>query len=109
MWITLIHDEVLRQCDDIDGVNDGVIEHPSLCNFRPKALICTPDRMINCLTPIQVETVRRIFSPMRSKDGRTMYPAMQPGSEVSAARGLYSGRSFRYSEVGIPLTFSFGG
>src|ERR1700712_188411 len=28
MWTGLIRNEVLRQCDALDGVRDGIIEHP---------------------------------------------------------------------------------
>lgn len=31
LWNT-IHIEVLRQCDELDGVADGIIEDPSLCS-----------------------------------------------------------------------------
>lgn len=32
-WGGLIHTEVLKQCDGIDGVLDGIIEDPNLCHF----------------------------------------------------------------------------
>ena len=100
MWSTLIHDEVLQQCDAIDGVNDGIIEHPSLCTFRPETLVCTRDGKTDCLTPVQVELVREVFRPMTGENGELIYPAMQPGGEVLAAKGLYAGKPFRYSDVG---------
>lgn len=34
--------ERLSQCDYSDGAADGIIEEPSLCKFRPEALICRP-------------------------------------------------------------------
>lgn len=39
-WISsatwsVIHDEVLRQCDGLDGVRDGVLEDPYACAYVP--------------------------------------------------------------------------
>ncbi|MCJ1243336.1 putative feruloyl esterase B-2 [Trapelia coarctata] len=97
-WTGLIPEEVLRQCDGLDGVMDGIIEDPDLCHFRPEALLCSSDTATNCLTPIQVEMVRKIFSPLFREGGMLIYPAMQPGSEVFAVQKLYAGKPFSYSE-----------
>ena len=98
-WTTLIHDEILNQCDGLDGVMDGIIEDPNLCHFRPEALLCSKNAFTKCLTSIQVEMVREIFSPFYGEDGNLIYPAMQPGSEILAAKNLYGGKPFSYSEV----------
>ena len=102
MWTKLIHDEVLDQCDGLDGVMDGIIEDPNQCSFRPEALLCERNATVNCLTPTQVEKIREIFSPFYGDDGELIYPAMQPGSEVLAATNLYAGKPFSYSQVPIP-------
>lgn len=101
-WKGVVHDEVLRQCDGIDGVEDGVITDPTLCDFRPETLLCggeDEDAVDECLTAAQVDAVRRVLSPLLDEDGSVIYPAMQPGSELNAATGLYSGEPWRYSEV----------
>ncbi|MCJ1352398.1 MAG: putative feruloyl esterase B-2 [Icmadophila ericetorum] len=100
-WTGLIHSEVLNQCDGLDGVLDGIIEDPDLCDFRPKALMCATRVSINCLTPVQTEMVREIFSPFYGANGELIYPAMQPGSEVLAVQKLYAGMPFSYSEVSV--------
>lgn len=99
-WANLIHSEVLKQCDRLDGVIDGIIEDPNLCSFRPEALLCEKDTSTNCLTPTQVKMVQEIFSPLYGEDGNLIYPAMQPSSEILAAEKLYAGKPFSYSEVG---------
>lgn len=99
-WTKLIHDEVLRQCDGIDGVLDSIIEDPNLCYFRPEALLCPKNdggNSTTCLTHNQVLQVRAIFSPYYDSEGKFIYPAMQPGSEISAVTGLYAGKPFPYS------------
>lgn len=98
-WTTVIHDEILNQCDGLDGVIDGIIEDPNLCNFRPEALMCNENRDADCLTSVQIEMVRKIFRPLYGENGKLIYPAMQPGSEGMAVNKLYAGKPFSYSEV----------
>ncbi|KAL2821297.1 Tannase/feruloyl esterase [Aspergillus cavernicola] len=96
MW-SRIHEDILNQCDGIDGVQDGIIESPDLCNYNPNHLICAQGQtnQSNCLTPQQAETVNSIFSPLLGIDGSLVYPRMQPGSEMlGAAQGYYSGTPF---------------
>lgn len=93
-WNTTIHNEVLKQCDEIDGVKDGIIEDPTLCHFNPQELLCQGYNTSNCLTADQVTIVEKIFSDYRRPNGELIYPGMQPGSEILAATGLYSGRPY---------------
>lgn len=101
-WTDVIHAEVLKQCDGLDGVNDGIITDPNLCDFRPEALLCpkgtTNATAAKCLTPVQVSQVRQIFSPFYGVNGSFIYPAMQPGSEDMAVLKLYAGAPFAYSQ-----------
>lgn len=97
--MSVIHEEVLKQCDEIDGVSDGIIEDPSQCKFRSEKLECALGKEKDCLTPTQVEMVRDIFSPLTRENGEMVYPAMGPGNEVSAFEEFYDGQPFRYSEV----------
>ncbi|KAF3481130.1 ferulic acid esterase [Arthroderma uncinatum] len=97
-WKTYIHGEVLRQCDGIDGVVDGIIENPSLCHFNADALLCKEGQKTDCLTQTQVDIVRRIFTPLIDEDGKVIYSAMQPGSEELATTKLYAGKPFSYSD-----------
>lgn len=98
-WTTTIHDEVLKQCDGIDGVADGIIEDPTLCQFQPDVLLCgTYDPSVACLNSSQIQVVKAIFNDYTWPNGSLLFPGMQPGSEVQAANGLYSGAPFSYSQ-----------
>ncbi|KAK8107094.1 uncharacterized protein PG998_009107 [Apiospora kogelbergensis] len=81
-WQTTIHNEVLRQCDGIDGAADGIIEDPTLCRFRPETLLCGTRKTTkgDCLTDAQVQTVNTIFNDYLWPNGSLLYPAMQPGT-----------------------------
>lgn len=98
LW-TSIHQGILDQCDGIDGVVDGIIEDPLLCQFRPEALQC-PHGTTNsstCLTSAQVAAVREVFTDYYGVDGKIIYPRMQPGSELEAEYIYYTTGPFPYS------------
>ena len=99
LWTNLIHSEILKQCDGIDGAVDGIIEDPNLCDFDPEALLCQSGVSTDCLSSVQVQMVKKIFSPLYGEAGNLIYPAMQPGSEIMAVDKLYAGAPFSYSNV----------
>jgi feruloyl esterase len=78
MWATTIQKDVLDQCDSLDGLVDGLIEDPSLCHYDPSRLLCngTATKSTSCLTAAQIETVRKIYSPLVYSDGDVVYPRM---------------------------------
>ena len=83
-WLTIIHNEVLKQCDTLDGAEDGILENPDLCDFDVTPLVCADDNATNCLSETQAETVRAVLSPVYGKDGSLIYPRLQPGAEYLA-------------------------
>lgn len=99
-WIA-VHNDIMAQCDGLDGYVDGILEDPSLCQYRPEALICppgTPAGTNTCLTGTQAATVRAIFSDLHGINGTLVYPRMQPGSELLGAPQIYyGGRPFQYT------------
>ncbi|KAI9149950.1 putative feruloyl esterase b protein [Paramyrothecium foliicola] len=94
MW-SVIHADILDQCDELDGFVDGLLESPDLCKYKPDGLTCKAGQTSGCLTPTQTETVRKIFSDLRMPDGSFVYPRMQPGSETTEAPfTYYQGQEF---------------
>lgn len=100
----LIHKEILRQCDGLDGAEDGLIEDPDLCHPILETLICPPhnsynsSNSTNCLSSTHVRTAQRVLTPLYSTNGTLLFPRMQPGSELLASGpgGFYSGTPFTY-------------
>ncbi len=82
--LTLLHDAVLKECDALDGVSDGVLENPLACRFDPQRLACSDGADAgSCLSPPQVEAVRRIYGgAVNTKTGRRIFPGLEPGSEL---------------------------
>lgn len=105
MWSRLIHNAVLEQCDELDGVKDGIIEYPDLCQFDASVLQCLPAVTEDCLSASQVDVVSGFFKPLTYNDGELIYPGMHVGTEKLAVKGLYAGRPFITSLVSICLVF----
>ncbi|KAK3067695.1 tannase [Teratosphaeriaceae sp. CCFEE 6253] len=103
-WLTpadwaLVHADILSQCDDLDGVADGILEDPMLCRYTPVILQCSPsgNTTTACLTAAQVHTVKQVFEPYYGANGSLIFPRMQPGSELSDAFIYYTGQPFPYT------------
>ncbi|KAJ7509460.1 tannase and feruloyl esterase [Mycena galericulata] len=79
LW-NLVAAEVLAQCDAIDGVRDGIITEPDVCNFQPEALVCQGGSTEGCLMPAQVEVLHTIYAPLYD-GGELIYSRLDPGSE----------------------------
>ena len=98
-----IHQAVVAQCDALDGIKDGIIENPTRCHPQLEVLACSGEDTSQCLTPPQIETAKAIYSPaVDAQSGRTVYPAMPPGSELgwAALAGdrapYYASETFKY-------------
>jgi feruloyl esterase len=84
-----LHEAVLKACDGLDGVKDGVLEDPTRCSFDPKVLACASADGPNCLTPEQVETARAFYaSVINALTHELLYPGWMPGSEAGWGVGV---------------------
>jgi hypothetical protein len=80
--LAVIQDAVLAQCDTLDGVKDGIINDPAMCHFDPAVLLCKSGDAPNCLTPPQLDALRKIYDgPVNPRTGKSIYPGFPPGSE----------------------------
>ncbi|KAK8043862.1 ferulic acid Esterase/Feruloyl esterase [Apiospora phragmitis] len=86
-----ISDEVLQQCDESDGIADGIIMDPMKCNLRLEKLLCRPSRAGNssstCLTKPQLQTLQQLYLPLIEFDADVhkldyLYPSFGVGSEL---------------------------
>ena len=97
LW-QMIHDDVLKQCDALDGAKDGLIEDPSHCHPDYSHLLCTSTSITgNCLSIEQLFRLRSIFQPLTDQKGELLYPAPYPGAETEAFHAFYNGNFFGYT------------
>ncbi|KAJ7135898.1 tannase and feruloyl esterase [Mycena epipterygia] len=98
LW-KIVAAEILNQCDGIDGVVDGIITEPDACDFRPEALVCQGENSDKCLTPPQIEALRKIYSPLYGDRGDLIYPRYDPGAEGIYIGGpIFSGQFPQYPQ-----------
>ncbi|KAJ7436085.1 tannase and feruloyl esterase [Mycena galericulata] len=90
----IVSAEILRQCDALDGVVDGVITEPDQCDFRPESIQCIESTSTNCLTATQVETVKNVFTPLFGLQGELVYPRYSPGAEADPNQSQIFGGAF---------------
>lgn len=76
---------VLRQCDALDGVRDGVVANPPACRFDPEVLRCKGAETDQCLTEPQIAALRKIYAGPTAPDGRVLTPGFSPGGETEVA------------------------
>lgn len=80
---SIIAAEALRQCDSLDGVEDGIISSPELCTLDTSKLLCGNEGVDDsaCLTPEQIQTLRKIYADYKI-DGEYVMSGMEVGSEA---------------------------
>ncbi|KAJ5746251.1 ferulic acid Esterase/Feruloyl esterase [Penicillium odoratum] len=78
----IIGQEVMRQCDKSDGIEDGIITDPKSCNFYADALLCTSSSNRSaCLTAPQIRTLEALYRPLADVNDTWIYPNFGLGSE----------------------------
>lgn len=118
----IIHEEILKQCDGLDGAIDGydillpldgsvtnisrIIENPDLCRPDLTTLRCSPRSAHNCLNKEQMRRASGVFEPFTFPNGSLIFPRMQPGSEIQSSSMFYSGEpsSYVYVRIGRDAT-----
>lgn len=90
--VEALHKAVMRACDALDGVKDGIISDPERCHYDPSALLCKNGDGPNCLTPAELKTVQIVFGDVKTKTGEVIWTGYPPGTEldVSALRTVPS-------------------
>jgi feruloyl esterase len=85
----LVVDGLLKACDALDGVRDGMIFNTKGCTFDPRELQCKGEKNDSCLSAIQVSSIERAFGGPKTTSGRQVYPGFAYDTGIGAAgRGI---------------------
>lgn len=79
--LSLVHAAILKKCDALDGVKDGILENPLRCQFDPAVLQCKAGQSAGCLTDVEVGALRKIYAGPRLANGQLVMWPPEPGSE----------------------------
>jgi feruloyl esterase len=60
---------------------DGLVDDPSACGFRPESLSCRGADGPDCLTAAEVEVLRKWYAGPHDSRGERIYPGVPIGSE----------------------------
>ncbi|KAF5374438.1 hypothetical protein D9615_009044 [Tricholomella constricta] len=86
LW-NVVAAEIMKQCDTLDGVEDGIITEPDDCHFKPSVLLCHPkNKATDCLTKAQVAALEKIYQPLLGLNKELVY--CKPGAPALRARTL---------------------
>jgi feruloyl esterase len=76
----ILNQAVVKACDKLDGVEDGLISDPRRCQFDPATLLCKADAQ-DCLTQVQIDAASRIYQGAHKSDGTAIFQGFPRGSE----------------------------
>jgi hypothetical protein len=81
--IRLLADEVMRQCDALDGLADTVIQDPKACRPKLERLRCPGNASAaTCLTTTELAAVSAVYRGPAGSDGKPIAGGLFPGSEA---------------------------
>ncbi len=80
--LQILQDEILKQCDMIDGIRDSIINNPAKCNFNFDALPKCPDDEAGkyCFTASQIKAIKMIYDGIDIGNGIS-HPGFPYGGE----------------------------
>jgi feruloyl esterase len=73
--LKLVREAVLKRCDALDGLADGLINDFRGCRFHPGALRCTGDKTGRCLSDGQVGALHALMTGPQTSAGASMGPS----------------------------------
>jgi hypothetical protein len=96
--LLLVSKAVLKACDALDGLADGMVENLAACTTARvapvlNAVACPGAKTPNCLLPVQIAALRKVFDGARGRDGKPLYSTWpwDPGIAVRTAQGVSQG------------------
>ncbi|PCH42246.1 feruloyl esterase-like protein, partial [Wolfiporia cocos MD-104 SS10] len=99
LWDNVIHPEVLRQCDALDGLKDHIISDPRYCIFRPETLTCRPGQNVStCLTIPQIDALHHLYADYYETNQTWIFGGYVPGGEKAYPHGYIRDKPFAVAE-----------
>ena len=96
--LLLVSGAVLKACDGLDGLVDGMVENLKACTSNRvgvalDALACKGAKAPDCLLPAQIHAMHKVMDGARSRNGHILYSdwPWDPGIAARAGQGVSQG------------------
>jgi pimeloyl-ACP methyl ester carboxylesterase len=66
---------ILKSCDGLDGLEDGMVNNVRDCKFDPTTVQCATDQSTSCLAANKVAAIKKIFAGARKQNDELLYSA----------------------------------
>jgi len=77
----LIGNAVMKQCDTMDGLEDGILNNPLMCDFKVESLACDGEVSDNCLSKQEISAAKAIYDNFYI-NGKLAFPGYPVGAEL---------------------------
>ncbi len=102
--LSLLADRVYAQCDEKDGLKDGLIDDPRRCGFQPSRDLpkCAEGAdNVDCFTAAQIGALEKIYGDVMSQ-GKRIFPGWPVGAEIAGPNGRSGWDNWIINEKGQP-------
>ncbi|MGH9835872.1 MAG: tannase/feruloyl esterase family alpha/beta hydrolase, partial [Blastocatellia bacterium] len=102
--LSLLANRVYAQCDEKDGLKDGLIDDPRRCGFQPSRDLpkCAEGAdNADCFTAAQIGALEKIYGDVMSQ-GKRIFPGWPVGAEVAGPNGRSGWDNWIIHEKGQP-------
>lgn len=82
--LKLVSNAILAECDDKDGLKDGLINNYPACHFNPVVVQCKQGESANCLSKAKVDALAKVFSGAKDSHGNALYASWPYDAGISA-------------------------
>ncbi|OHE99938.1 feruloyl esterase B [Colletotrichum orchidophilum] len=99
---TVIGDAVKKQCDAVDGVEDGIVSDPANCTVNFDLFTCGKDGVdaTACLSAEQITVAQALYADYKVND-ETVFPGVNPSSEYGWDSLLGGGNGSEPNDVAV--------
>jgi pimeloyl-ACP methyl ester carboxylesterase len=102
--LQLLAEKIYAQCDEKDGLKDGVIDDPRNCQFCSSCDLpqCAEGSdKADCFTAGQLSALEKIYGEVKSQ-GKRIFPGWPVGAEIAGSNGRSGWDNWLINEKGQP-------
>lgn len=71
--LKLVEESYLAECDELDGLKDGILRDPRACAFDVESLLCDGEKNEGCLTAEEITALKAIYEGPTDDNGPIYY------------------------------------